>query len=47
MILPIMYEPNRILDIIAQEGVSAMLSVPTMLVSMIEMQRKRTRDLKS
>ncbi len=47
MILPVMYEPNRMLDILAEEGVSAMLSVPTMLVNMIEMQRKCPRDLKS
>ena len=47
MILPIIFEPHKILDIIAQERVSAMLSVPTMLVSMIETQRQCPRDLDS
>ncbi|MAI42209.1 MAG: AMP-binding protein [Candidatus Azotimanducaceae bacterium] len=47
MILSLLFEPSKILDLIMQERVSAMLSVPTMLVSMIETQQQSPRNLDS
>ncbi|HAK53598.1 MAG TPA: feruloyl-CoA synthetase [Gammaproteobacteria bacterium] len=47
MVIAAMFEPGSMLDVISGEQVYAMLSVPTMLVSLIEAQQQTPRDLKS
>ena len=47
LILAKLFDPGRMLDIVASERVTAMLGVPTMLVGLLEAQAARPRDLAS
>lgn len=45
MILAKLFDPGRMLDIMAAEGVAGLIGVPTMLVALTEAQKARPRDL--
>ena len=47
MILAKLFDPGRMLDIIAAERVNVMVGVPTMLVALLEAQSGRPRDVSS
>lgn len=47
LILAKLFDPERMLDVIAAEKVASMLGVPTMLVALCEAQSARPRDLSS
>jgi len=47
MILPPVFDPDAVLDIIASQRVGYLLGVPTMLVALLEAQAARPRDVSS